>query len=89
MFTNLSSIKAWQKLIQGYLDRSVPYKNQRWLIISILSIYVLYRILVYDFIAIMFFWGLYVLYLLVQFFTPSGLPDPDEDIFEAPPPTFA
>jgi len=27
----------------------------------------------------MFIIGLYVIYLMVQYFTPSGLPDPDED----------
>jgi hypothetical protein len=46
-------------------------------------VHVIYRIIVYDFLAILFFESLYVLYLLVQFFTPSGLPDPDEDFFEA------
>ena len=50
------------------------------------SAYVLYRILIFDYEAVLFFWGLYVLYLVVQFYTPSGLPDPDEDIFSAPPP---
>jgi hypothetical protein len=27
----------------------------------------------------MFIIGLYVIYLIVQYYTPSGLPDPDED----------
>jgi len=27
--------------------------------------------------------GLYIIYLIVQYFTPSGLPDPDEDTFES------
>jgi hypothetical protein len=27
----------------------------------------------------MYIIGLYVIYLIVQYFTPSGLPDPDED----------
>jgi hypothetical protein len=27
----------------------------------------------------MYFSGLYILYLIVQFYTPLGLPDPDED----------
>jgi hypothetical protein len=30
----------------------------------------------------MYFMGLYIIYLIVQYFTPSGLPDPDEDSFE-------
>jgi hypothetical protein len=82
----MNYVSTANKYLQGVLDRSVPYKKERWSLLLLLSGYVLYRILIYDFIAIMFFWGLYVLYLLVQFFTPSGLPDPDEDIFEATPP---
>jgi hypothetical protein len=66
---------------QRMLDGVVPYRRGRWAIAGIFTAVVLYRILVYDFLAILFFWGLYVLYLLVQFFTPSGLPDPDEDFF--------
>ena len=27
----------------------------------------------------MYIVGLYVIYLVVQYYTPSGLPDPDED----------
>lgn len=30
----------------------------------------------------MYFVGLYIIYLIVQYYTPSGLPDPDEDSFE-------
>jgi hypothetical protein len=41
--------------------------------------YVLYRIFKYDYLGIMYFIGLYIIYLIVQYFTPSGLPDPDED----------
>ena len=75
----MNYVNIANKYLQDLLDRSVPYKNERWATLVLSSIYVLYRILVYEFLAIMFFWGLYVLYLLVQFFTPSGLPDPDED----------
>ena len=70
-------MKNGNKFIQRFLDQSVPYRKSRWSFAILLSVYVLYRVLIYDFLAIMFFWGLYVLYLLVQFFTPSGLPDPD------------
>ena len=73
----MNYVNTDNKYLQGLLDRSVPYKRERWAALLLLSAYVLYRILIYDFLAIMFFWGLYVLYLLVQFFTPSGLPDPD------------
>lgn len=31
----------------------------------------------------MYIIGLYVIYLIVQYFTPSGLPDPDEDEAES------
>lgn len=31
----------------------------------------------------MYFSGLYLLYLAVQFFTPMGLPDPDEDDYNS------
>ena len=65
------------RVARKYLDLSVPYPSQRWALLIILSAYVTYRIFVYDYLAIMFFWGLYVLYLVVQFYTPSGLPDPD------------
>lgn len=67
------------RLIQKVLDWSVPYKKMRWMILSSLTFQVLYRIFMYDYLAILFFWGLYILYLIVQYFTPSGLPDPDED----------
>lgn len=73
----MNHIKTANKILQRLLDRSVPYRKLRWAFVMLLTLYVLYRILVYDFLAIMFFWGLYILYLLVQFFTPSGLPDPD------------
>ena len=57
----------------------VPYRKIRWLILVFLVVHVIYRIVMYDYLAILFFWGLYILFLVVQYFTPSGLPDPDED----------
>lgn len=80
---NMNCLKTANKTLQGLLDCSVPYKLERWLLLAVFMGYVVYRILVYEFLAILFFWGLYILYLLVQFFTPSGLPDPDEDLFDA------
>lgn len=41
--------------------------------------YVLYRIFRYEYLGLMYILGLYVIYLIVQYLTPSGLPDPDED----------
>lgn len=42
----------------------------------------MYRIFTYDYLGLMYFVGLYIIYLIVQYYTPSGLPDPDEDSFE-------
>jgi hypothetical protein len=41
--------------------------------------YVLYRVCRYEYLGLMYIVGLYVIYLVVQYYTPSGLPDPDED----------
>jgi len=41
----------------------------------------LWRVVVYGYLGLMYFSGLYLLYLAVQFYTPMGLPDPDEDDF--------
>lgn len=82
----MSHLNTAKRLARNALDRSVPYPRERWLLLALLTTYVLYRIIVYNYMAILFLWGLYVLYLIVQFYTPSGLPDPDEDTFEAPPP---
>lgn len=43
----------------------------------------LYRIFRYDYLGLMYIIGLSAIYLIVQFFTPSGLPDPDEDTPES------
>lgn len=43
--------------------------------------YMLWRVIVYGYLGLMYFSGLYLLYLAVQFYTPMGLPDPDEDDF--------
>lgn len=75
-------LNSGKRHCRNWLDRSVPYPFERWLMLALLTAYVLYRIVAYDFLAILFLWGLYILYLLVQFYTPSGLPDPDEDTFD-------
>ena len=66
-----------RKLFQRILDWSVPYRKIRWFILISLTFQVIYQIIAYDYLAILFFWSLYFLYLIVQYFTPSGLPDPD------------
>lgn len=54
----MNYVNTANKYLQGLLDRSVPYKRERWAAL-LLSAYVLYRILIYDFLAIGFR-GLYV-----------------------------
>lgn len=44
---------------------------------TILFVVLAYRITIHEYIGVMYFFCLYVLYLLVQFYTPMGLPDPD------------
>lgn len=63
------------------LSSLVLYHSERWVITSVLFAYMLWRVVVYGYLGLMYFSGLYLLYLAVQFFTPMGLPDPDEDDF--------
>jgi len=51
--------------------------------LALLYAYTIYRIFRYEYLGLMYFMGLYIIYLIVQYFTPSGLPDPDEDTFES------
>ena len=59
--------------------RAMSYANYIHIHVTPFYAYVLYRIFKYDYLGIMYFIGLYIIYLIVQYFTPSGLPDPDED----------
>lgn len=61
------------------IERAVYWKRQRWGSLIFLYAYVLYRIFRYEYLGLMYILGLYVIYLIVQYLTPSGLPDPDED----------
>lgn len=63
------------------VDKTALYRRERWSYLIFFNAYVLYRIFRYEYLGIMYFLGLYVIYLIVQYFTPSGLPDPDEDEF--------
>lgn len=74
--------QLWLRKLRSCLDQSVPYKKGRWGYLAFLYAYVCYRIFCYDYLGLMYFMGLYIIYLIVQYFTPSGLPDPDEDTFE-------
>lgn len=71
--------RRFQRKANSYLDRLIIHKYPRWLLSAIVFVYLLYRIAAYGYVGILYFFGLYILYLLVQFFTPLGLPDPDED----------
>jgi len=73
---------TWKRLnrrLNSYLDSYSLRRGKRWLAASLLFLYLCYRIAAYEYIGVMYFLCLYVLYLLVQFYTPMGLPDPDED----------
>lgn len=58
------------------------YKRQRWAFASLLSATVTLRALNEEFLAILYIAFLYLIYLIVLYFTPSGLPDPDEVLDE-------
>lgn len=75
----MKELKRIQRQLNGYLDKLIIHKNLRWLVSALLFAYLIYRIAVYGYVGVMYFFGLYILYLLVQFYTPLGLPDPDED----------
>lgn len=64
------------------VDQTALYRRERWGYLFFFYAYVLYRIFRYEYLGLMYFMGLYIIYLIVQYFTPSGLPDPDEDSFE-------
>jgi hypothetical protein len=61
------------------IEKTVAYRRKRWGYLIFFYAYVLYRVFHYDYLGLMYIIGLYVIYLIVQYFTPSGLPDPDED----------
>jgi len=64
------------------IDKSVSYKRQRWALASLLSAGITLRALNMEFFAILYIGFLYLIYLIVLYFTPSGLPDPDETLDE-------
>lgn len=64
-----------------FLNRLTIYPCERWLLTTCLFIVMLWRIIAHNYLGLMYFSGLYMLYLLVQFYSPLGLPDPDEDDF--------
>jgi hypothetical protein len=70
------------RIIQSLIDRTTLFPTQRWLVLGLVFLYFLYRIIRYDYLGLLYFFGLYIIYLVVQYFTPSGLPDPDDDTCE-------
>lgn len=77
-------MEACRKLSRGsdcLLSSLIIYHSERWIVTSVLFSYMLWRVVVYNYLGLMYFSGLYLLYLAVQFYTPMGLPDPDEDDF--------
>jgi hypothetical protein len=73
---------SWRKVnrkFNSYIDSTSPYKGRRWGIATALLLYLIYRIAIYEHIAVIYLFGLYINYLLMQFYTSIGLPNPDED----------
>ena len=67
------------RIINTLFERTTLHSRQRWACLVFFYAYLLYRIFTFDYLGLMYFLGLYVIYLIVQFYTPLGLPDPDED----------
>lgn len=73
-------MQTWKMLrrrFSSYIDSYSLQSGKRWVAAAILSLYLVYRIATFRFIGVMYFLCLYVLSLIVQFYTPLGLPDPD------------
>lgn len=61
------------------LEQTVYWKRERWGYLIFFNVYVLYRVFSNEYLGLLFLSGLYAIYYIVQYFTPLGLPDPDED----------
>ena len=59
------------------LERTTLFYRQRWGFLVFFYSYVLYRIFTLDYLGLLYFLGLTIIYLIIQYYTPSGLPDPD------------
>jgi len=71
------------RLGRAIIDKTTLQRSKRWAGLAFFYAYILYRIVAFEYLGLMYFVGLYIIYLTVQFYTPSGLPDPDEDNFES------
>lgn len=63
------------------IDKYIFFIKTRWIITSLLLLTYIYRLAVYGgFYVVSYIMGLYLLHLSVQFFTPLGLPDIEDEI---------
>ena len=68
-----SSFLSIPKLFNLLLDRSTLFISTRWALLTLLLTYALYRVIFYQFLAVLIFAGFYSVYFLLQYFTPIGL----------------
>ena len=61
------------KMINHLLDRSTLFPAIRWAVFSIILLLSLYRIITYRCLNVLIFAGFYMVYFVLQFFTPLGL----------------
>ena len=62
------------------MDRYIIYKKRRWLLSAIIALIYIFRIInIGGFYVISYVLGLFILHSLVQYVTPKGLPDIDDD----------
>eukprot|EP01017_Pseudomicrothorax_dubius_P022659 TRINITY_DN244_c0_g1_i1.p1 TRINITY_DN244_c0_g1~~TRINITY_DN244_c0_g1_i1.p1 ORF type:complete len:191 (-),score=25.88 TRINITY_DN244_c0_g1_i1:209-781(-) len=70
----------FMKMLHLKLERYVLYYKARWLIaIGLVLVYLIRIWAVGGFYVISYSYGLYIIHLFVQFLTPMGLPDIDEE----------
>lgn len=75
--------KIFDKFMMKYrnkMDKYIVYRKSRWgLAIFLLFLYVKRVLTIGGFYVISYVLGLYLLHLVVQFFTPLGLPDVEDE----------
>ena len=65
------------------MDRCIIYKRERWILSTLITIIYIFRIInIGGCYIISYMLGLYILHSFVQFVTPKGLPDIEEDDYE-------
>ncbi len=68
------------KIYRNKLEKYTIYPQRRWAVtLIIIFLYILRVTAIGGFYVVSYILGLYILHLAVQFFTPLGLPDADED----------